>query len=453
LDAGADKNTTNESKRTALHICAYHGHEAAVRLLLLRGADSTALDEFDDSPLDDATAGGHLSIMRLLLERGERYSIDGTEKVLKKLAENGQNAALKTILDFQKDLLGTKILENCFHSALRRNNVDLVSILLEYDADANPASVVRYHGSAIHECAYYGNIKMARVLLDHPNVVKSTMVNSLTSRFSTPLIAAVAWDYERLSLDPRKQTFTRIVNRRVTKQRKMVKFLIEQGGDPRIRGSRYGTMLNAAAAKGQPELVEFVLDEVGLDIKEVDDEGRSPAHVACSLLNVLNTTDTLELLSKRAGVSSLWTTDKYGRLPIHFACGGQRLDILDYLLAEKTTKDRINESDHDGWTPLHWACRQWDVLLIRCLVAKHGAKTDCRTNDGWTPWDVAVFHDNLDFASALERYDPNPDADAAVTKGGEQWNADCDSCLVSQSSTTMFPYAWIECCGLTVISV
>ncbi|KAF2687508.1 ankyrin [Lentithecium fluviatile CBS 122367] len=92
---------------------------------------------------------------------------------------------------------------------------------------------------------------------------------------------------------------------------------------------------------------------------------------------------------------------KYGRLPLHFACGSQGLEILRYLLSDKTNRDKIHQPDLDGWTPLHWACRQWDFLPVRYLVRDNGALIDCLTKENWTPWDVAVLQCNTGFYSEL----------------------------------------------------
>jgi ankyrin repeat protein len=365
-----------------------------------------------------------------------------------KLTRRGEIVALETILELQEDLCGTEVLNKCFHVALRHNEDKLVTLLLSYGVDPNFESAKRYYGSALHECAYYGNVTMARALLGHPGGVKDNMVNSLVGQYHTPLIAAVSWKYQKLSRNSRK---IKPVKQRLIKQRKMVEYLIEQGGNPMIKGGRYGTMLNAAVAAGEPDLVTFILDKVGFDVHEEDDEGRSAAHIGCSALNERDTTDNLRVLCKKFGSSGLLlATDKHGRLPLHFACGSQRLDVLHYLLSDSMSKDKINEPDNDGWTPLHWACRQWDILLIRCLVDSHGAKTDCHTKDGWTPWDVAIFHDNSGFASALKRKDTTPDADGHVIKEGKRWSAVCNSCTVSQKILLLYHIEYIGLTGTIV---
>lgn len=443
LDAGADKNSrSGRHNDHPLHLCARYNREAAARLLLVRGADRTVSNDSQKTPLDEATSAGHVGIMRLLLQAGERYPLKGDKCPLTQLSERAETAALEVILQHQEEFRGAKILGECFSIALRNDNNAIVTLLLRYDADADSGSRARRYGNALNECAYYGNVKMARVLLDHPGGVKGNAVDSDAGRYHTPLIAAVSWTYQAYFGRPwhRPSEDAKRKKRRLMKQQKMIDYLRSKGGDPRIKGGSFGTMLNAAAAGGEPDLVTYVLDKVGFGIDEVDAEGRNAAHMACSKLNIQDAVDTLGLLSKRAsGSNLLWSPDKHGRLPLHFACGGQRRAVVEYLLSHENNNnltDYIHKTDKDGWTPLHWACRGWDIKFVQFLVSDCKATTDSRANNGWTPWDVAVLHDNMDFAYVLDRLTCEPDADSCVKKG-EASGATCDSCQVSGSFHTL----------------
>ncbi|GAP93464.1 hypothetical protein SAMD00023353_13200050 [Rosellinia necatrix] len=428
LDAGADINYATKSlNRTCLHKCARYNYENTTRVLLMRGAARNLIDSHGDSPLADATSKRHLNIMRLLLEAGERYPLNGTGCPLVRLTQGGEIASLEVILKHQEEFRGAQVLSECFHVALRNNDFKIVLLLLDYDANPYSESTRRRYGNAINECAYYGNIKMARALLSHPSKVGDNTVNSETGQYYTPLIAAVSWQHSQQRVSANKER----LNRRLTKQRKMIDYLIREGGNPKAVGGRYGSMLNAAAAGGKPELVAYILDKIGFKIDEIDHEGRNAAHMASSSLNVSDRVDVLRLLSERIGGPQLMLTpDDHGRLPLHFACGGQRLDVFIYLLREHN-QGKINFPDKDGWTPLHWACREWDVLFVRLLV-EAGAKTDCVDNNGWTPWDVAVFHDNTGFAFELGRQSFEPDKNGVVKKEAVRSAARCDSCQVSK---------------------
>jgi ankyrin repeat protein len=293
--------------------------------------------------------------------------------------ESGENVALREVLELQENLRGTEILRRCFHLALRNNNSEIVSFKLQHDPAVMVRSSTKKFGSPLHECAYYGNIKMARVLLEHPGWVRSEMVTVRLDIIIHPHIAALSWKYKTLAWRTKK---SELLTERLTRQRNMVEFLWDEKSDVRIYGGKYGTMLNAAAVNGDPEFVSYVLDEVGFNVQDADHEGCTAAHLSCSSKNLRNSTDTLDLLIEKAGSADiLLKTNSFGRLPIHFACGGQRDGTLEYLLPEDISEIDVNVADNDGWTPLHWAWRQWDVLLIRHLV-DHKADVSLRTNDG-----------------------------------------------------------------------
>ena len=63
---GADVNYKAGSKRTPLHIAAYAGHLDIVDFLVSKGADITAVDQDNDTPLDDAIDKEHHDIVAYL---------------------------------------------------------------------------------------------------------------------------------------------------------------------------------------------------------------------------------------------------------------------------------------------------------------------------------------------------------------------------------------------------
>ena len=57
---------------TALHLAAYGGHEAVVRLLLANGAQVNVRDRKDETPLDLAVSAREHAIAKLLRTRGAK---------------------------------------------------------------------------------------------------------------------------------------------------------------------------------------------------------------------------------------------------------------------------------------------------------------------------------------------------------------------------------------------
>lgn len=461
LDAGANKNYAHTRQRSVLHLAAYDGHEGMVRDLQMRSVDLDAIDDWDDSPLDDAAAQGHsaivkilldagardrssdkpqsgeeprasvlyaaavrgrLEVVELLLQRGERFPLDDDDSSLVEITSSRKNSTemLRLILNYQKEFEGSAILGNCFHAALRNNDTETMELLLQNQANPNAFSSKRLFATALHECAYYSNTRMTKALLSHPD---SFQVNDAIGYYCTPLIAAVAKRYPQgTHAENRKE------RKLFKKQQRMVDYLQSLGADHTISGGFFGSVLNAAAGRGSKRLVEYILKKFGIDPTIVDHEGRSAGHLACTD-GPPYMSEKLEFLIRQPGCKDmLWRSDEHGRLPLHLACGNGQLAAVDYLLTQKRGREAVSMRDKDGWTPLHWACRQWDILVIERLI-EMGAKSCDRTDDDWSTWQIAVYHGNSHFEGVLGQQDSNSPSRPLHVQGRDHDEV-CDSCYV-----------------------
>ncbi|KAF3904418.1 Ankyrin-1 [Orbilia brochopaga] len=461
LDAGADKNYKTDSNRSVLHTAAYNGHEEVVRVLLLRRVDLDLIDEYGDSAIKDAASWSYTNVikllldagaltrppessentiadfqksllywaainnkvdtLRLLLANGERFPLEGDDCPLERLTREKMTPVLAVILEHQPEFQVSAVLADCFHIALRNDDIPTMTLLLDNKANPNVDSS-RYFGTALHECAYFGNVRMARALLDRPQLFT---VNEQIGPDHTPLIAAVARPYPAPS---RARASKRRARRWLARQQRMVEFLLSRDADPTIPGGRHGTMLNTAAARGSPELIGYLLDKLCFEVSQVDNEGRSAVHLAC--MSWVYTEDKLGMFDAIAPVNDKapWAADKHGRTPLHFASGVSRSQALSFLLSHDRFSKAINEPDNDGWTPLHWACRQWDAMIVQTLI-ENGAKVDMKTKKGWSPWDIAVLHrnSNSSFTDALGITLEEP----CLFEEAVRTTASCDSCFVN----------------------
>jgi Ankyrin repeats (3 copies) len=95
---------------TALHRAAYNGHEAAIRLLLEKGADIKATDQQGGTALHWAARNGQEAAIRLLLEKGA--DIKATDQqggtALHWAAYKGQDAAIRLLQEKGRELTGQK---------------------------------------------------------------------------------------------------------------------------------------------------------------------------------------------------------------------------------------------------------------------------------------------------------------------------------------------------------
>ncbi|MBE3041208.1 ankyrin repeat domain-containing protein, partial [Candidatus Bathyarchaeota archaeon] len=68
---------------------------------------------------------------------------------------------------------------------------------------------------------------------------------------------------------------------------------------------------------------------------------------------------------------------------LHLACEARRPNIVLQVL-EATASAGVNQRDHLGKTPLHYACASWDPESVAFLL-EHGADVSAASDDGSTP--------------------------------------------------------------------
>ena len=132
LDRGANINAINDYERTALMWAANTGHTDVVRLLLDRGANINAVDGDGDTALMSASESGHTYTVRLLLDRGANIN-----------AINGNGDTV---------LIG----------AAKIGHADTVRLLLKMGA--NPDHVNRHGNTALKLARRRGLTKVVKIL-------------------------------------------------------------------------------------------------------------------------------------------------------------------------------------------------------------------------------------------------------------------------------------------------
>ena len=171
--------------------------------------------------------------------------------------------------------------------------------------------------------------------------------------------------------------------------------------------------LLAALRNGQEHLLP-ILFEHGCHLERTDTEGRYVCHFAC----IIGDMKAVEMLIGRG--TDLTVIDKQGRNCLHFAAASSNPGspgLVTMLLRQGFDP---NSLDHDDWTPLHWAAKGGVIENIR-ILEDVGAKFSTENISGWTPSDVAVFH-NRD-VTWHSNTATNPYLERGVQNG-----AMCDGC-------------------------
>ncbi|KAI1739561.1 ankyrin repeat-containing domain protein [Xylaria scruposa] len=458
LDMGADKNYQDEDGYSALQLAAANSNVDAVCLLLVRqaslelktsrgttalayaaaarsehsieilelllnaGADLETTDDGGATPLSIAYSGKEInSTVLFLLKRGANIPRTRVaEDMLLRVLQLLPRADGLQVLAAQKDNFGDGDERTIYLSRLLKkacastNKPETVTILLQHGADPNHKSVwlPRYGGLLQQQVAFFSSLPIAMALLEHPGA--DIDVNFVTGKYGTLLNLCVAGNSDHKS------------------QCEMFAYLIEKSVDPLRRAGPYGTPLHTAVAVASMDIVTYILSKpnIGLSLDTLDHEGRLPAHIAAFGMN----SDVLpQVLTSRY----LETLDRQGRQPIHLASGTGSLPVLQHLeqlckAEEGKLADLLRARDMDGWTPLHWACRQDDKEVIKWLVEhQRGAGVEpavVRTaNENWTPYDVASEHDNSSFCELLGN---DVELETKATKF-QKTSILCDSCRCS----------------------
>ncbi|KAK0716323.1 hypothetical protein B0H67DRAFT_515985, partial [Lasiosphaeris hirsuta] len=134
-----DIEAKDEYGRTPLCYAAEQGHEAVVKLLLDKGADTEAKGRDDRTPLCYAAGEGHEAVVKLLLDKGADTEAKGRngQTPLCYAAEQGHKAVVKLLLDKGADTEAKVGYESQtpLSYAARRGHEAVVKLLLDKGAD------------------------------------------------------------------------------------------------------------------------------------------------------------------------------------------------------------------------------------------------------------------------------------------------------------------------------
>ncbi|XDG10036.1 hypothetical protein ABKA04_009651 [Annulohypoxylon sp. FPYF3050] len=452
LDAGADINKQDDFGNTPLQFSCWNSHSRVTQILLTRMPDLNLADNDNFTATVDAARRGEFECLKLLLDAGadteaeaasgKRALIraaDVDEDCFRLLLERGAQQVLpesyrtpgsyifKNGLSFlgglayefkpsfvkiYLDYLKPRVSEAAFAVELNEAivaaayvpRIDTIRLLLEYGADPNVINT-RFetkHASGLGIAIAYDNLAAVEVLLD--NKFTPVDINKVDDYRETPLHVALNW------------CITSILDR-------MIDLLISRGADPTISSGTYGTVLNATCETTDDDIVTKILSYPGVSRDIPDDLGRLPLHLAAARIAYESSRIDM-LVTEKSTVKSV---DKQGRNALHHAVTSGVKDLVLKLIKEYP--ELIDVPDRDGWTPLHWSCKQSSASITELLV-EYGAKKQPRTHDRWTPLRVAIYHGETGHFEFLPEEDDGSDDDDIPFQAAERVTDErCDSCF------------------------
>lgn len=401
LENDADMKITRKNGRTALHQAAYFGQLKTAQLLLDKDASMLSCRDHNNlSALHLAITESEEEFVEVLLNRYHKNTADGTAKDLAaETKDDSETVLISAVKGRQYDAIrklrelgaATQHADNSGKTALlwavNKGDIEGVSALLDDSADTRAdanASGGKYP-TALYEAARFGDMGVVKALLKY-----KARIDVQGGQFNTALSAAASegnieiFDHLLASLD-----------------------VSERSAAVNLSGGVFANTLGAALYSYTVELVRPLL-EVKVDINGLDDQGRSSFHIAAAR----GLWAELDVLCQVQG-AEFYRRDKQKRMLLHHAAMSGSESMVLSLLNDKRFALSTDEEDIDGWTPLHWACRQDHVRVVETLLDRQKAAVDISksdswfisraTKDGWTPQNISIVHGATQVANFFQQ--------------------------------------------------
>ncbi|CAH8591301.1 unnamed protein product [Schistosoma turkestanicum] len=350
LRRGADFDAPTKKGNTALHIASLAGHFEVVKLLLDAGANLNRQSVIGFTPLYMAAQENHLDVVDLLLQRGANQALT-TEDGFTPLAvalQQGHDRVVAHLLERDSRSRGGM---PALHIAARKDDANAVSLLLN-NAEVNVNHQSQPGFTPLHIAAHYGNVTVARVLIERGADVNFQAKNNIT-----PLHVAAKWG-----------------------RGGMVQLLLNSNALVDCRTRDGLTPLHCAARSGHAELASLLMG-AGANPSAKTRNGLTPLHMAAQG----NNEEVARVLILRGASVADRTGDSLTALHVAAHCGNT--EVARVLLDNGCD---VNARALNGFTPLHIACKKQKIRVIELLL-QYGAQINMTTESGLSPLHVAAF--------------------------------------------------------------
>lgn len=386
IENGADMSARDEKNQTPLHVAVAQTDNDAtdiVRVLLDNEADVAATDQLGQTPLHTiAERRGSSETLRLLLNRGANLSArDARGNTPLHVAAKKRNEEVFFLLMHPETCQilnedGKSPLCICCENLFVSGVESLLSKYEEWKLEVSTA--------ALH-CALVGfrsqtssPAQLRRIQFDtiFDMLLLSGMdVNENLENVGTTLQLVVSWaPYSFIG----------------PHQRHVVRLLLAVGADPNVKQHNDETPLHLAAQSLNTGVVSALLEK-GANVHAVTAQNKTPLHLA------LQRGGTVYLESKTVSVllqggAFVDQRDNEGYTALHILVR-RRADprVLKIFLDHQAN---VNAKGYDGSTPLHSICSNQPCPRISCwcaqLLLEQGANPFVRDSDGNMPAHIAA---------------------------------------------------------------
>jgi len=334
---------------------AEKGHEAAVKLLIEKGAELEAKDKDDNqTPLSHAAEKGHEAVVKLLLEKGAELEVkdsDYNRTPLLYAAEKGHEAVVKLLIKKGAELEAKDSRNRTpLSHAAEKGHKAVVKLLLEKGAELEAKDSDRNQTPLLY-ATEKGHEAVVKLLLE-----KGAELEAKDSdRNRTPLLYAAEKGHEAV-----------------------VKLLLEKGADLEAKDSNYWTPrtpLSHAAEKGHEAVVKLLIKK-GAELEAKDKDSQTPLSYAAA-----NGHEAVVKLLLEKG-AKLEARDKGYQTPLSYATANGHEAVVKLLL-EKGAELEARDSNYNQ-TPLSYAAAKGHEAVVKLLLEK-GAELEAKDSYNRTP--------------------------------------------------------------------
>jgi ankyrin repeat protein len=188
---------------------------------------------------------------------------------------------------------------------------------------------------------------------------------------------------------------------------KVVKLLVAAGARVNPQASNDWVPLVSAASGGQLQVVKYLVEEAGADVRWADRDGKTALMYAAWKGHV----DVVDYLRGRQDINIDARSEK-GHTALDLACDNGHLEVVKVLGAAGA---RVNPQAKNEWGPLVSAAFKGHLQLVKYLVEEAAADVRCTGPNGSTTLMLAAGGGHIDVVDYLRgRQDIDMDAISAT---------------------------------------
>ena len=422
LKENADPNLQNQEGGTALIFSSENGHYQVVELLLKENADPNLQTQRGSTALTLASQNGHYQVVELLLKENVDPNLQQEEGFtgLMVASQNGHYQVVELLLKENADPnLQTQRGSTALTLASQNGHYQVVELLLKENADPNLQTQSGWTASTIaNQNGHFEIVHLLEKYIDPSSSSCKGLDHSINRPIEITSSDILIPDLQ--TEEPNKQLQSIKTTKSVVEQDvlphstihswEIIKFLTSrQKCDVEVADKDGNRILHLACEDGSVDLVKHLVEVAGCDINAKGQHEKSCLHFACS--NRKCHTEIVQFLFSKQD----WyveAADKNNNRPIHIACEHGSVDLVKYLVevagCDINAKGRyersclhfaclnqlsgvkivqflfskwewnIEETDTTGYRPLHLACEDGSVDLVKHLVEVAGCDINAK---------------------------------------------------------------------------